>query len=217
MFPSFNAIEEIRISETLNPAEYGGVADITKSKSGTNGFHGGAFENLQNSDFDASDTFSHVAPLIKMNNFGAYLGGPVILPKLYNGRNKTFFFGSLEFLRLPKQTTQLLSVPTEAMRGGDLSAYLADANGGAANALTPYPGNIIPASQLNPFALAVMNRSHPLPNYGSPDLIANNYLATFSDPINSAQGDIRVDEVLSPKQLVYARYTYKNRRCQSAH
>ena len=86
MFPSFNAIEEIRISENLNPAEYGGVADITTiSKSGTNTFHGGAFENLQNSDFDASDTFSHVAPLIKMNNFGAFLGGPVIIPKLYNG------------------------------------------------------------------------------------------------------------------------------------
>jgi hypothetical protein len=213
MFPSFNAIEEIRISETLNPAEYGGVADIaTISKSGTNAFHGGAFENLQNSDFDASDTISHVAPLIKMNNFGAFLGGPVILPKLYNGRNKTFFFGSLEYLRLPKQTTQLLSVPTAAMRSGDLSAYLSDANGGAANALTGYAGNQIPTSQLNPFALAVMNRFYPLPNYGTPDLIANNYLATFSNPINSAQGDIRVDEALSPKHLLYARYTYKNRR-----
>ena len=213
MFPSFNAIEEIRISETLNPAEYGGVADIaTISKSGTNSFHGGAFENLQNSDFDASDTFSHVAPLIKMNNFGAFLGGPVILPKLYNGRNKTFFFGSLEYLRLPKQTTQLLSVPTAAMRNGDLSAYLSPANGGAGNALTGYAGNQIPASQLNPFALAVLNRFYPLPNYGTPDLIANNYLATFQDPINSAQGDIRVDETVSSKHLIYARYTYKNRR-----
>jgi hypothetical protein len=213
MFPSFNAIEEIRISETLNPAEYGGVADITTiSKSGTNSFHGGLFENLQNSDFDASDTFSHVAPLIKMNNFGAFLGGPVVIPKLYNGRNKTFFFGSLEYLRLPKQTTQLLSVPTAAMRNGDLSSYLSDANGGSANLLTGYPGNQIPASQLNPFALAVLNRFYPLPNYGAPDLIANNYLATFLDPINSAQGDVRIDEVISAKHLVYARYTYKNRR-----
>jgi len=60
LFPSFNAIEEIKISQTLNPAEYSGVADITTvSKSGTNSFRGGAFENLQNTAFNASDTFSH--------------------------------------------------------------------------------------------------------------------------------------------------------------
>ncbi len=213
MFPSFNAIEEIRISETMNPAEYGGVADITTiSKSGTNSFHGGAFENLQNSDFDASDTFSHVAPLIKMNNFGAFLGGPVIIPKLYNGRNKTFFFGSLEYLRLPKQTTQLISVPTAAMRSGDLSSYLSDANGGSANQLTGYANNQIPTSQLNPYTQALLKSFYPLPNYGAPGLVANNYLATFGDPINSAQGDVRIDEQITPKHLVYARYTYKNRR-----
>ncbi len=213
LFPSFNAIEEIRISETLNPAEYGGVADVTTiSKSGTNTFHGGLFENVQNTAFNAGDFFSHTTPVIKMNNFGAFLGGPVILPKLYNGRNKTFFFGSLEYLRLPKQSTQLLSVPTAAMRNGDLSAYLLPENGGSANALTGYPNNQIPKSQLNPFTQAVLNRFYPLPNYGSPDLIANNYLAYFATPINSAQGDIRVDELITPKHLVYARYTYKNKR-----
>lgn len=214
MFPSFNAIEEIRISETLNPAEFGGVADITTiSKSGTNEFHGGAFENLQNNDFDASDTFSHTTPTIKMNNFGAFLGGPVIIPKVYNGRNKTFFFGSVEYLRLPKESTALLSTPTAAMRNGDLSSYLLPDNGGASNQLLGgYPGNIIPASQLNPFALAVMKEFYPLPNYGAPGLVANNYLATFADPINSAQGDVRIDQVITPKHQVYARYTYKNRR-----
>ena len=217
MFPSFNAIEEIRISETMNPAEYGGVADIsTISKSGTNSYHGGAFENLQNTAFDASDTFSHVAPLIKMNNFGAFLGGPVIIPKLYNGKNKTFFFGSMEFLRLPKQTTQVLSVPTAAMRTGDLSAYLSAtetaANGGVPNIVQGYPGNIIPSSQLNPFALNVLNRFYPLPNYGDTSSPVNNYLATFLVPINSAQGDIRVDEQINSRNLIYARYTYKNRR-----
>ena len=60
MFPSFNSIEEIKISENLNPAEFGGVADITTvSKSGTNEFHGGAFENVQNTDFNAADTFAN--------------------------------------------------------------------------------------------------------------------------------------------------------------
>ncbi len=87
MFPSFNSIEEIKISEDLNPAEFSGVADVTTvSKSGTNEFHGGVFENVQNTNFNAADTFSHVVTEDKLNNFGIYLGGPVILPKLYNGR-----------------------------------------------------------------------------------------------------------------------------------
>jgi Carboxypeptidase regulatory-like domain len=203
LFPSFNAIEEIRISETMNPAEYGGVSDITTvSKSGSNNFHGGAFENLQNSELNASDTFSHETPTIKMNNFGIFGGGPVVIPHVYNGHDKTFFFGSFEVLRLPKQFTTVESVPTLAMRNGDLSAY--------SDALTGYPGNIIPASQLNPYTQKILNHFYPLPNYG--DGVANNYLASFSVPINSAQGDVRVDQVINSKQLFYARYTYKNRR-----
>lgn len=205
LFPSFNAIEEIRISEVLNPAEYGGVADITTvSKSGTNNFHGGAFENLQNSEFNASDTFSHETPTLKMNDFGAYLGGPIIIPHLYNGHDKTFFFGSFEALRLPKQFTAVESVPTVAMRNGDLSAY--------SDALTGYPGNIIPTSQLSPYSQKLLNYFYPLPNYGDTNGVANNYLASFNTPINSAQGDFRIDQVLTSKQQFYARYTYKNRR-----
>jgi hypothetical protein len=213
MFPSFNAIEEIRIGETINPAEFGGVADITTiSKAGSNNFHGGAFENVQNTDFDAADFFSHQVNEVKMNNFGIFLGGPVIFPKLYNGRDKTFFFGSFEALRLPKTVTDIESVPTAAMRSGDLSTYLSSANGGAANQLTGYPGNIIPASQLSAYSQRVLNTFFPLPNYGAPGAVANNYLANFAVPINSAQGDARVDQMIGSKNLVFARYTYKNRR-----
>lgn len=213
MFPSFNAIEEIRISENLNPAEYGGVADVTTvSKSGTNTFHGGAFENVQNNDFNAADTFSHTTPIIKLNDYGVYLGGPVVLPKVYDGHDKTFFFGSFERLSLPKQTTQVLSTPTEAMRNGDLSQYLLPQNGGSANALTGFPGNQIPANLINPWSTALLNTFYPLPNYGPPNAIANNYLATYDIPINSAQFDARIDEIISPKHLLFVRYTYKNRR-----
>jgi Carboxypeptidase regulatory-like domain len=205
LFPSFNAIEEIKISETLNPAEYGGVADITTvSKSGTNNYHGGLFENVQNTDFNAADFFSNQVTPVKMNDFGLYVGGPVIFPHLYDGRNKTFFFGSYEVLRLPKSQTALLSVPTEAMRNGDLSAYPDPLNG--------FPGNIIPKSELSPFSQKLLNEFYPLPNYGPPGAIANNYLVEYQTPINSAQGDVRVDQMFGPKHLVYARYTYKNRR-----
>jgi hypothetical protein len=171
LFPSFNSIEEIKISETLNPAEYGGVADITTvSKSGTNQFHGGLFENVQNTEFNAADTFSHIVTEDKMNDFGAYLGGPVVLPKLYNGRNRAFFFGSYEVLRLPKSYQFVESVPTPAMRNGDLSAYL-DPNqpgGGPQNQLTNYPGNIIPKSALSPFGQNLLNFFIPCRTTGLP-------------------------------------------------
>jgi hypothetical protein len=216
LFPSFNSIEEIKISETLNPAEFGGVADITTvSKSGTNEFHGGAFENVQNTNFNAADTFSHIVTEDKMNNFGIYLGGPVILPKVYNGRNKTFFFGSFEVLRLPKSETFVNSVPTAAMRNGDLSAYLDPSQGGAANLLTGYPGNIIPASQLNPYTQKLLNLLYPLPNYGPPGAISNNYLGVYAVPINSTQGDVRLDQSLGPKHMIFVRWTHKNRRIET--
>ena len=213
LFPSFNAIAEIRIGETINSAEFGGVADVTTiSKSGTNSIHGGAFENVQNSDFNAADFFSHQVPLLKMNNFGIYMGGPVVFPKLYNGRDKTFFFASFEALRLPKSVPQIQSVPTVAMREGDLSAYLSAANGGAANQLTGYPGNIIPASQLSAYSQKALGFLFPLPNYGPPGAIANNYLANFAIPIKSNQGDVRMDQYIGSKNLVFARFTYKNKR-----
>ena len=213
LFPSFNAIEEIKISETLNPAEYGGVADITTvSKSGTNNFHGGLFENVQNTAFNAADTFSHEVNTVKLNNFGAFVGGPVIIPHLYNGRNRTFFFGSGEVLRLPKSQTVILSTPTQAMRNGDLSGYLNSALGGDGVELTGYPGNIIPKSDLNAFSQKYLDLFYPLPNYGPPGAFVNNYLASYATPINSAQFDARVDHMITPKHMVYFRYTYKNRR-----
>ncbi len=208
LFPSFNAIEEIRISETINPAEYGGVADIaTISKSGTNHFHGGLFENFQNSDMNAADTFSHITPTLKMNDFGGYVGGPVIIPHLYNGTNKTFFFASVESLQLPRTINTIESVPTAAMRAGNLSAY--------ADPLTGYPGNIIPASQISPYSQKALNAFFPLPNMPPQDPsqpYANNYLASFQAPIKSNQGDLRLDENLTSNNQIYARMTYKNRR-----
>jgi hypothetical protein len=204
MFPSFNSIEEIKISETLNPAEFGGVADITTiTRSGTNEFHGGFFENVQNTDFNAADTFSHVVALDKMNDFGVYLGGPVIFPKIYNGRNKTFFFGSFEVLRLPNTETYVNSVPTQAMRNGDLSAYLNTSLGGSANLLTGYPNNIIPASQLNPYSQKLLQLLYPLPNYGPAGAISNNYVGEYQIPIDSAQGDVRLDQNFGSKHSIY--------------
>ncbi|HTW64507.1 MAG TPA: TonB-dependent receptor [Bryobacteraceae bacterium] len=215
MFPSFDSIEEIRISENLNPAEFGGVADVTTiSKSGTNDLHGGVYENVQNTDFNAADTFSHVVTEDKLNDFGIYLGGPVILPKIYNGKNKTFFFGDFEVLRLPRTETYINSVPTQAMRNGDLSAYLNPSLGGDGVELNGYPGNIIPASQLNPYTQKLLNLLYPLPNYGPPGAFSNNYLGVYAIPINSAQADLRMDQSFGPKHFIFVRWSYKNRRIE---
>src|SRR5260370_5353613 len=87
MFPSFYSIAEIKVSEVNNTAEYGGISDITTvSKSGTNALHGGVFENHQNAALSARNTFSATKPKLIMNDFGGYLGGPIRIPKLYNGR-----------------------------------------------------------------------------------------------------------------------------------
>jgi hypothetical protein len=123
LFPSFGTIAEIRVSEINNSAEFGGVSDITTvSKSGTNQLHGGIFENHQNTALNARNPFSSSKTKTIMNNYGVFVGGPVAGPG-YNGRDKTFFFGSYEGLQLPRETFINHSVPSLALRSGDLSVY----------------------------------------------------------------------------------------------
>jgi hypothetical protein len=198
LFPSFNAIEEIRVSEVINPAEYGGVADITTiTKSGTNAYHGGVFENFQNSELNASNTFTNTTPSLKMNNFGIYMGGPVVIPKVYDGHNKTFFFGSFEALRRPNQTIEIESVPSLAMRSGDLTAL---------------GGPIVPANQISPLSQKMLQYLFPAPNYGPPGATSNNFAAYFPTPIYSNQADVRIDQHLNSRQSFNFHITYKNRR-----
>ncbi|MGD1070220.1 MAG: TonB-dependent receptor [Bryobacteraceae bacterium] len=214
LFPSFDAIEEIRVSEVNNTAEFGGISDITTiSKSGTNSFHGGAFENNQNTDYDARNTFSATVPKLDMNNFGVFLGGPVWIPKVYKGKDRTFFFGSYEALRLPEQVVLVQSVPSLALRSGNLSAYsnqISNGNG------SPLPGNQIPASQISPLSLAALQYLYPLPNTGSPNSLVNNYVTNFPTPISSNQGDLRLDQNLTSKQSIFARITYKEKLGEAA-
>ena len=113
LFPSFDGIAEIRVSEVNNSAEYGGISDVTTiSKGGSNQYHGSLFENHQNSAFAARNTFSATVPKLIMNDFGASFGGPLSIPKLYNGKDKTFFFMDYEGLRLPFQQVLVENVPS---------------------------------------------------------------------------------------------------------
>jgi hypothetical protein len=203
LFPAFDGISEIRVSEVNNTAEFGGISDVTTTtKGGSNQFHGGVFENHQNSAFAARNTFSAKVPKLIMNDFGAFGGGPI-------RKDKTFFFMDYEGLRLPRQQVLVESVPSVALRSGDLSVYptqIRDVNG------TPFPGNQIPASRINPLSAAIIKSGlWPMPNAGPPNAISNNYVQNFPTPISSNQGDVRVDHNITPGQTVFGRYTYKHR------
>jgi hypothetical protein len=215
LFPSFNSIAEIHVNETNNNAEFSGVSDVsTTSRSGTNKLHGGIFENHSNSAFNSGNPFTG-KPKLVMNDFGGFVGGPLSIPKLYNGHDKTFFFMSYEGLRLPKEVPIVQSVPSLAMRSGNLCSYLANQGVTQINQPdgTPIACSSVPIS---PLAANVLNYLFPLPNTGGADAYANNFVTNFPTPISSNQGDIRIDQNLTPKQTVYARFSYKNRQVTAA-
>jgi hypothetical protein len=219
MFPSFNSIEEIRVSESNNNAEFSGVADITTvSKAGTNAYHGGVFENLENTALNSGipAAFAAAKPKIIMNDFGGTLGGPLNIPHLYEGTNRTFFFASFEALRLPRETPILVSVPSENMRQGNLTSYLA--NQGVAAIYQPNGvTSIDPANvPITLIAANILNYLYPAPNFGSADSYSNNYRKNFAAPISANQGDVRFDQTISSKQNVFGRFSYKNRQVTSA-
>jgi len=217
MFPSFNSIEEIRVSESNNNAEFSGVADITTvSKAGTIHYHGGVFEYDENTVFNANNPFALSKPRIIMNDFGGTLGGPLRIPRIIAKPDSTFFFASYEGLRLPRQTPIVLSVPSNDMRNGNLTNYL---NGQGVSAIYE-PDGVTPIDPSNvpvtPIAANVIQYLFPAPNYGDPGSYANNYEINFPSPISSNQGDIRIDRTLTSRQSIFARFSYKNRQILTA-
>ena len=215
LFPSFNSIAEIRVSEVNNNAEFGGISDITTiSKSGTNAYHGGFFENHENKAFNSGNLITHTNPKLIMNDFGGFFGGPLSIPHLYNGHNKTFLFMSYEGLRLPKEIPIVESVPTDDMRSGNVCNYL-NAN---YKTTTPRPIYSANGTQLNcasvpisPVAANMLQFLFPRTTVAGTNAIANNFTEDFAAPISSDQGDLRIDQNLTSKQTIYARGTYKNR------
>ncbi len=203
MFVSAESIAEMKVQGSGGGAEYGSPADITTtSKSGTNIFHGSAFEYFQNAALDATRMTvpQVVKPAKSANDFGGSFGGPL------RGKH-TFFFGDYEAMRYRTQTVQQQNVPTQAMRNGDFSSLLPgtivhDVDG------TPFPGNMIPATRFDPRAPAIL-KFYPLPNQSGGDF---NYVVNVPDPILSDQFDIRIDHTINTKQSVFGRWSYKNKR-----
>ncbi|WP_255551025.1 carboxypeptidase-like regulatory domain-containing protein [Granulicella sp. dw_53] len=192
-YPSQEGISAVKVTAFNNSAEFSQVGDVTfVTKGGGNQFHGSVFEYLQNDALDASPYgFSGKAPK-RFNTFGGSLGGPVVLPKLYNGHDHTFFFATYEANRRTTSVAQQFLVPTVAERNGDLTAL---------------GGGIIPASQINPTAKALL-AFYPLPNVAGQSNI--NYENFQSTPASTDGADVRIDQTVNAKQSVYARFSRKN-------
>ncbi len=246
--PSVEAIQEFRVITSTLPAEYdrttGGVESFT-IKNGTNLFHGTAYDIFRNDDLDANTWFNNGRlarcapgdalcqsnngrPKDKKNDYGVNLGGPVWIPKIYNGKDKTFFFFNWEQYQEKVGGTGTANVPSVAERGGDFSALLTNqqigtnpCNGtpifagqifdpatqtpgpGGIPCRTAFPGNIVPANRISAVAKNFL-AYYPQPT--GPGTI-NNYTHSDSNPLFNTTYQIRIDQNFSDKSKVYASYS----------
>lgn len=206
MFPSSELIQEFKVTAVNNNAEFAQVGDVTiTTKSGTNAFHGSAYDYHQNRALDATTYGSRTKQAKVWNTFGATIGGPVSLPKLYTGKDKTFFFFAYEGSRKPGSSAKQFTVPTEAMRTGNLAGLpggsVVDPTSGLA-----FPNNQIPASRLNPVTQRLLRSYYPLPNTAGLVSNLNTLLAT---PASLNSYDIKVDQNIGSKQQLYGRFTWR--------
>jgi len=221
VIPTQDAIEEFKVQTNNLGPEYGrfagGVINLS-TKSGTNAFHGSAYEFIRNKVLNANDFFANEAgskrPPFTQNQFGANVGGPVF-------KDKLFFFSSYEGFRQRKGSLLTTWVPTAAERTGDFSAVgssnttsvlpiydpTTSTGCGAASATvcrTQFPGNIIPQNRIDPTAQALL-KFFPAPNQtGNPN---GNFVTSYSAGGNVDQYNERIDYNLSSKQRIFGRYT----------
>ena len=214
-FPSAEDIAEIRVDGVNNNAEYGQPGEITTvTKGGTNQPHGSAYWYFQNSGFDAIPYGTNAAnkPKKVANDFGASLGGPVFIPHVYDGRDRTFFFLDYEGLRYATSRVVQYVVPTVQMKSGNFSQEVTSLN-------DPFTGTAYPNRTLTPnSSSAALLSLFPDPNLhvGQPvtSVLADtsqpyNYLSTKPNGIDSDQYDIRLDRNFGTRATAFARYTNK--------
>ncbi len=210
--PSIDAIQEFRIA-TNTGAQYGAAAGANINvmiKPGTNQYHGTLYEFLRNDKLDSRNYFAPNLPEFRQNQFGFTLGGPIQIPKIYNGHDKTFWFFNYEGTRIRSGNTSFQNVPTASMIGGDLSH---DQAGNLAPQIydpvthLPFQGNIIPTNRIKPYATAYAN-------YWFPTALIPGQTSNYIDTRNSSQDDdqlnLRIDQRISEKNNFYARFSKSN-------
>ena len=223
LIPTQDSLQEFKVATNNLSPEYGrfagGVVNFT-TKSGTNELHGTAYEFLRNRDLDANDFFSNKngtpRGAFTQNQFGFNLGGPVFIPKIYNGKNKTFFFVNYEGFRLRQGVSYTETVPTLAERGGDLSVLAAQQGVNIYDPLTTnttsgaraqFAGNVIPTTRINPTSLKLL-QLYPLPNFTGSANGVGNWIGNASQGGSQNQTVVHIDQNVSDKQHITARYTY---------
>jgi hypothetical protein len=237
--PTIEGVEEFRIQTNSYSAEYGrsggGVLTIA-TKSGTNDLRGSLFEFLRNSKMDSNNFFANAAnrPLgvFQRNEFGGSVGGPIVIPKLYNGQNKTFFFAAYEGRRQRSAVNTFYTLPTDLQMQGDFSQTFSaqgqqriiydpfstspDPARPGEFLRTAFPGNRIPANRLDPVALEAQKYYGPRPNLaGLPFTGQNNYLMQGKFRANVNRGTAKVDHNLTDNQKIFVRYSvFDNQNAQ---
>ncbi len=203
-YPIIDAIQEFKIEGNSPPAEFGrfngGVVNLT-TKSGTNAFHGNAFEFFRNESLNARNYFqkSHpVKPDYRRNQYGGMFGGPVV-------KNRTFFFADYQGQRQSIGRTVTSNVPTLAERSGVFRQNIYDPTTTVGTTRQQFPNNTIPRSVMDPVALALLER-FPLPTNTA---TANNYTRTANEIDDQDQGDVRIDHTFAGgRDQLFARLTH---------
>lgn len=202
LLPPPDALQEFRLATTGTPAEYGrgSVTMSAVTRSGTNELHGSAWEFLRNDALDARSFFASDVSKLRFNQFGATVGGPIFIPKFYDGRNKNFFFFSYQGLRIRRDAVNSSSIPLSAAeRQGDFSGAGRPVN----DPLTglPFAGGIIPQSRFDPVANQVLNNWIPSPNRPN-----GSYVSQVSVPSDGDQFLGKWDSVITDNNRLNVRY-----------
>ena len=210
---SFESLRDVQFRVSNNSAEFGQVGTvIMETRSGENQIHGSAFYSQANGKLDARSFFASEppAPTPAQHQMAVSFGGPVLIPKLYNGKNKTFFFFTWEQNRFPGKSFDTANVPTVAFRSGDFSSLLPDTVITDPTTGAPFPGNKIPQNRLSPVSLKFQDMFFLQPNTGP----ANNYVNDWGEYINTAdytnRYSARIDHVISSKDNLSGRFTLRN-------
>jgi outer membrane receptor protein involved in Fe transport len=218
--PSVDAVQETQVQTGTYPAQYGGYMGVQINlitKTGGNDPHGSVFYFVRNNAFDARNFFESggfartaagtirpQAPF-RQNQFGFALTGPVVIPKLYNGKNRTFFLVNYEGLRLRQAVANVSTVLTPLMRQGNFSELTTQIRD-PFNNNAPFAGNIIPANRISPQALRLLNY---LPVATGPG-VSNNFNRNVPTTNDTDQSINRVDQNFGEKTRLFFRYAFGN-------
>jgi len=222
--PGLDSVQELRVETSLSSARYerpGSV--ILSTRSGGNQVHGSLFETNRNSAIGVArrrqDNWANgKAPQYNRNEFGGSVGGPVFIPKVYDGRNRTFFFTNLEYNKIAQASTTSTTMPTMAMRQGDFSGLI-NSDGryitiydpwstGAAPLWqrTPFPDNQIPSNRESSVA-KYLNSITPEPTNNANPLVSDNYFGPGFNKTNDYMWTSRIDQRITDNDQMYGRFT----------